>query len=195
MSQNEEYGLPDEENQPEKPESDSKTYDPPEMPPIIDPRVKEGKAFLRVSKGGRPTKFSKAIADEIITYVMAGNYVETACAIAGVDKKTFYTWLAKGHSDKSGVYVQFLHAVEKAAAWSEARDLQAISDAGKTNWTAKAWRMERRFPERWGRRIKLEGGLGLADVTGQLTPEERDRIGKELAAVYKVTDGQVREPS
>jgi transposase len=195
MSQNEEFGLPDEENPDLADGKPLKEYVPPEMPPIIDPKVREGKAFLKVSKAGRPSKFSKAIADEIITYIMAGNYVETACAIAGVDKKTFYTWLKLGHEQKTGAYVQFLHAVEKAAAWSEARDLQAISDAGKTNWTAKAWRMERRFPERWGRRIKLEGGIGLADVTGQLSPEERDRIGKELAAVYKVTDGQVREPS
>jgi hypothetical protein len=76
-----------------------------------------------------------------------------------------------------GIYVEFLYAYKKALAEGEVHDLGVIKKASQSGarpisvkrttkpdgtvveetryaageWTAAAWRAERRFPERWGR--------------------------------------------
>lgn len=114
--------------------------------------------------GGRPTKFSKATADRILLALRAGNYAETAAAFAGIDKTTFYDWLKKGAAQSKGQLSEFSHAVEKAMAEAEMRDLSNIgAAAGRGEWQASAWRLERKFPDRWGRRTKIEAEVGGKD--------------------------------
>jgi hypothetical protein len=60
-------------------------------------------------------------------------------------------------------YRQFADAVDQAMAESEARDLAVILKAAEKNWTAAAWRLERRFPDRYGRndRTKVEAKVDV----------------------------------
>jgi transposase len=110
---------------------------------------------------GRPTKLTKELQNKICRAIQQGNYIETASAYAGVHKSTIYDWLKRGNEETSGIYKDFSDAVEKALAVSEMRDLKIISDSAREgNWQASAWRLERRFPTRWGRKDKL-----TADVT------------------------------
>jgi hypothetical protein len=109
-------------------------------------------------KKGRPTKFNPGLAEQIIQYIRAGAYIETAAVAAGIDKATFYAWLKKGASDDSGPYFDFALAVHQAMAMSEVRDVLLIGEAAKESWQAAAWRLERKFPDRWGqtRRVEVE---------------------------------------
>src|SRR5690606_31176789 len=81
-----------------------------------------------------------------------GAYIETAAAYAGINKSTLYDWMKRGARAKSGKYKEFSNAIEKALAESEMRDLAVIAKASQENWQAAAWRLERKFPDRWGRR-------------------------------------------
>ena len=128
--------------------------------------------------GGRPTKLTPALQKRIVQAIRRGCYVETAAALAGVHKDTFYSWLKKGAKDEGEkVYRDFNAAVEKALAESERDDLAVIEKASrgyevvktkvvtykdgtteetterstKFDWQAAAWRLERRFPERWAK--------------------------------------------
>ena len=47
-------------------------------------------------------------------------------------------------------YLEFSDAVKKGLAQGEYRDLRTILTASGSAWQAAAWRLERRFPERWG---------------------------------------------
>lgn len=106
---------------------------------------------------GRPTKLTAEIQDEIIKAIKAGNYIETACALVGISKETLYYWLRRGaEAKRNNIYKQFSDAVKKAMAFAEARDVSIIGEAGKTNWQAAAWRLERKFPDKWGRRDALK---------------------------------------
>lgn len=105
--------------------------------------------------GGRPTKLTPELQDRIVQAIRAGAYIETAAAYAGVSKDTLYQWLKRGARSKSGIYRQFSDAVEKALAEAEMRDVMLVGRAAETNWQAAAWRLERKFPERWGRRDRV----------------------------------------
>jgi hypothetical protein len=99
-------------------------------------------------KRGRPTKRTPDVEARIVEAVRAGNYIETAAAYAGIGKSTLYEWQAK--------YPDFADALQRARAEAEVRDVTLIRQAARTQWQAAAWWLERSFPQRYGRRDKLE---------------------------------------
>lgn len=160
-----------------------------------------------MARRGRPSKLTPEIQEEILRIIKSGNYIETACAYVGINKTTFYDWLKKGAREKDRVaqnprakvkkdlqiYVDFSNAVEKALAQAEIRDVAIIGKAAEENWQAAAWRLERKFPERWGRKEKYslehtgkDGGPIETSHTVQidlsnLTDEELTQLEKIIA--------------
>lgn len=103
-------------------------------------------------------KLTPQVEKLICDAIRAGNYQETAAAYAGISKNTFYEWLKKGRRDKTGrsVFAQFVVAVDKALADAEVRDVATIVSASAEQWQAAAWRLERKYPERWGRKSTVK---------------------------------------
>ncbi len=168
---------------------------------------------------GRPVgtgiKLTPTVQEKITTAIRHGNYLETAAALAGIQKETFYDWLRKGaRSTTDDIYKDFSDAVFVALAQSEAQAVAAIDAAGmphpvtrcritrkplfqdgkpvldpdgnqlyitetieestvETDWRALAWRLERRFSRRWGRREYLETSITEKPVD-EMTDEEID---------------------
>ncbi len=58
------------------------------------------------------------------------------------------------------------------------RDVAVIATAAKENWQAAAWRLERKFPERWGRRQKVDAQL---EHSGQVS-------GNDTVVVQQIID-------
>lgn len=106
--------------------------------------------------GGRPTKLTADVRKKILTCLRAGTYLETAAAMAGIHRDTLRVWLLTGAVKPRSIYGAFALEAEKAMASSEMRDLNIIRAAAKTQWTAAAWRLERRFPERYALRTKVD---------------------------------------
>src|SRR4051794_5885846 len=100
----------------------------------------------------RPSKLTDETASRILTALRTGCYMETAAAFAGIHKSTLHDWLKRGRSESKGRYREFSYSVEKALAESELRDLAVIARASERQWQASAWRLERRWPQRWARR-------------------------------------------
>ena len=66
-------------------------------------------------------------------------------------------WLQRGReSERRNIYSEFSEAVKKAEAAAELRAVSGIVAAGRRNWTAFAWYLERKYPDRWGRRDKIQ---------------------------------------
>ena len=106
---------------------------------------------------GRRSKLTPELKKDILSLVAEGNYLTTACAICGITENTYYNWKKWGENAKSGKYFVFLQDVRKAEGEAEAKRLRAIKKAGEDgNWTAYAWIMERKDPDRWGKKEKLE---------------------------------------
>lgn len=130
----------------------------------------------------RQSKLTPETQKKIVDAISEGNYLETAAAIGGVTYTTLNNWMKKGESTSSGAYVEFLEAVKKAEAEAEALRVSRISKAGKEgNWQADAWYLERRYPDRWGKRVqevtgKDGGPLEYVQRVQELTDSELERI-------------------
>lgn len=126
---------------------------------------------------GRPVKLNAEVQRKIVDAISGGNYMETASAYAGISKDTFYRWLRRGEREKQRVaknprakikkeekmYVELSDEVEKALAKSEMRDVYIIGKAAESQWQAAAWRLERKFPKKWGRRNFLPENVETID--------------------------------
>jgi hypothetical protein len=113
-----------------------------------------------------------------------GNYIETASAYAGISSQTLYRHLKLGQNPGTP-QSKLLKDVQTALAESENRDLTTIAAAAKSQWQAAAWRLERRWPERWGRFDRL-----LATVQAEKqnpAPQER------TVDLSSLTDEELRE--
>ncbi len=134
---------------------------------------------------GRPTKLTAEMQSEIVELLKAGNYIETACAVAGLHKSTFYDWMkiadASTHKNK---YTNFSDAVKKAQAWSEARDVAIIARHSEKYWQAAAWRLERKYPDRWGRqKLEIEHTGKIESDVSHINETDREVIKRALAMV------------
>ena len=114
---------------------------------------------------GRPTKLTTELTEEIAKYLRAGNYIETTAALVGINRDSIYEWLKRGAAEqerllknprarirkRESIFVEFSDTVKKAQAQSEAMLVGLVGKAAEKNWTAAAWRLERKFPDKWGR--------------------------------------------
>lgn len=123
---------------------------------------------------GRPTKFCPDLANMIIDNVRRGNYVETAAALAGLAKVTFYDWLRRGARGEQP-YQDFHEAIQQARAVAEDRAVRAI--LGDGSWQALAWWLERTKPDLYGRKDKL-----TASVDSQHTERQESIFEANLTA-------------
>lgn len=136
---------------------------------------------------GRPTKFDAGRAKTILTYLRAGAYVETAAAAAGISKDTLYNWLRRGArvgekpTREELALQQFSDAVKMAMAKAELDDLTTIRAASKKNWQAAAWRLERKYPDRWGNRITTRVEFPLDGDSDDDTNDPVERLARLLA--------------
>lgn len=105
----------------------------------------------------RPSKLTPELAEKIASYISTGNYASVVCGLVGITETTYYSWLEKGRKAKSGKYLEFLESIKKAEAAREAKWIKDID--GDPSWQSKAWLLERRYSERWGKKdiIKHQG--------------------------------------
>jgi hypothetical protein len=103
---------------------------------------------------GRPTKLTPELQAEIIGYIRACSYIETAVLAAGVRKATFYNWLKWGEEGKQP-YADFLDAAKEAQAKARVFASGKVL-AGGRGWQGPATWLERTDPERWRRREHVE---------------------------------------
>lgn len=120
------------------------------------------------NKGGRPTKFTPEVREKILAAIRAGNYAGVAADYAGVGETTFYRWLQKGREAKSGKFREFWVAVKKAEREAEVRAVAQIQKHMDSNWQAAMTYLERKHPDRWGRRDRLQVEINPRQALGEL---------------------------
>jgi transposase len=111
-------------------------------------------------KRGRPCKLTAERMKRIVKAISEGMTREGAAALGGISVRRLYEWREK--------FPAFDRAMSKADAAFEQRCIKAIAKAGQKTltWTAAAWCLERRFPERYGKIDRV--------AIAALSPDARD---------------------
>jgi transposase len=128
----------------------------------------------------RPTRYSPEVAEQILAALRGGNTRRAAAAAAGVTERTFERWMAR--------FVGFVGAIEKAEAEAHLAHVATIQTAATDGtWQASAWWLERRCPEDWGRRDRLEIISSVRDLARRagLSAEDEARAVEEAEGMLQ----------
>lgn len=141
-------------------------------------------------KKTKPTRLTAATSRLIRDALRAGNYLETAASLADVGRSTIFAWIKNGRADlddgkRSTLHARFVIDVDNAIADAERAMLNEITAHRINDWRSTAWRLERRHPDRWGPKQRLEhtgvdGGPIELDISGA-----SERLAAKLGDIEK----------
>jgi hypothetical protein len=127
--------------------------------PLLPPK----KRRLLMPAGRRPNLTPEMI-DGVRRLVPVVFYLKTVADYLGVPARTLRHWRQRGRREADRLAAQldtepeqserlffdFHQAFTRGLAEGELHELEAIRQASPKHWQAAAWRLERRFPEKWG---------------------------------------------
>jgi len=116
------------------------------------------------------------IRAKLLEGISIGMPYEYAAARAGVSKETFYRW-AKSDDPRDE---EFMIEVFGANAEMIFKALTCISK-GEQGWQANAWKLERRFPKKFGRGVDR---AAMIAVEGEDDGDDEDDI--DVSSVEKM---------
>lgn len=117
--------------------------------------IEQEAAVLRAAQPlGRPSELTPELAETIVEILRGHAYRDTAARAVGIDRSTLWRWMKRGEEESEGLYFEFCNAVKRAEALAEADALKGLMYAGE--WQALAWILERKFPDRYGKRNRAE---------------------------------------
>jgi transposase len=137
-------------------------------------------------------KLTPRVRAVLVDAVRRGNYLEAAAALAGVSKQSVYTWLKEGERFPDSECGRFALEMEQAQAEFEDRMLGLIEGHAARDWTAAAWRLERKMPDKYGRRTVVSGDPN-APVRVVIERADDWRGGGVLPSDVIDTTAEVRE--
>lgn len=119
--------------------------------------------------GLKPAKLDSNTFPIIIKAIKNGNYIETAAQLVGISPTLLKRYLERGSQEylqiqdeldagtleeneiQLSIYAQLFMVTSQATAQSQVDLIEMISKAGKSNWTAAAWLLERRHGKQFGK--------------------------------------------
>ena len=134
------------------------------------------------------------LTDRLLEAIRLGMYTEHACAYAGINSSTFRLWRKKA---EEGVepYKSFWLQVNQAEGTAIIRRMARIEQAGKDgHWQADAWVLERKYPDKFGRKEKLQlQGDPNAPVEIELNWADGKKLDRENEIVVDIDNLQEEE--
>lgn len=103
----------------------------------------------------------RARQERLTDAIALGATIALACKYAGLNTKTYYVWKER--------YPEFGEAVAAAEGRGLVGWLTKIEDAANAgSWQAAAWKLERRYPETYGRQVQDQRSVQLTMTAEQL---------------------------
>ena len=139
-----------------------------------------------MAKQGAPNKLTPELSAGLCKIIRKGLTLEDACALMGITYNVVTHWQRTGRAEKQGIYFDFLVATVAAKAGLKEELVTRLfeADAGRRQWNASAWLLERLFPSEFAKRTyavkdekdgkELDLLIGLTEALTKL----RDRNDK-----------------
>ena len=145
-------------------------------------KMEEDQAEEVVIKG-RPTILSFELIKELYKVISAGVYTKQACNFLGISQRSYYSWMATAEKDedqgRETIYTHFMHTMKKAQDIAEIYAINEIQKAAKHTWQAAAWYLERKAPDRWGRKDSIQ-------YSGEII--DNSKMGKKIEDLLEDPD-------
>jgi len=129
----------------------------------------------------RPTKLNDERHKRLCDLVRAGNWLESAAAMAGVSSAVVRDWCRRGEREAEKgldtIYTRFAADFETARAASEGHLVMRIMQATGKDWKAAAWLLSKKNPDRFGEKIVSRN----ENVTVPATAEQARRLADAAA--------------
>ncbi len=105
-----------------------------------------------------PRKLNPGMIEALSLAIAKGNYAVTASRLCGIDEHTLMNWTNQGLADilagRENLYTQLVSALKEAEAQSETDMVELVRNTAvekKDGYLGMTY-LERRHPDRWGRR-------------------------------------------
>lgn len=122
---------------------------------------------------GRPTKFNRELANEILKAIRLGQPQDTAAQRAGIDPRSLRNWKKKGRNNPKTPLGQFCREIRRAAAQAEAhlgaKTYEKALEDGRLGLSYLAVR----WPKRWSTTQQVELGGRRDGTSAPLVVEVR----------------------
>ncbi len=108
-----------------------------------------------------PRKLNQGMITALSEVIAKGNYATVACQLCGISENCFYTWLEQalkdeenGLTSEDSLYVRLKESLKRAEAQAEAELVNVVRESAtvKKEWLPAITFLERRHPDRWGRK-------------------------------------------
>lgn len=130
---------------------------------IVNPVIKRKGSLMTTT--AIPRKLNQGMIDALSLSIAKGNYYVTACALNNISEFALYDWLKKSEVDDKGglteeesIYIRLAKSLKRAEAQAEAKLVEIIRESAevKREWLPAITFLERRHPERWGRKDRVQ---------------------------------------
>jgi transposase len=101
-----------------------------------------------MAASSRILKLTPARRAELVRWLETGLPLEMAARLADFNVATVTEWRARCANGDAG-YTTLEDDIQKAMARGESVHLARIAEAGRTQWRAAAWLLERMYPEKY----------------------------------------------
>jgi transposase len=150
---------------------------------------------------GRPSDIGDAeVLKQLLEAIADGNYMETACHLVGLSKVTVHNWTKRGEAGEAP-FDRFVNAVKAAEARAEAKMVANVRRASELPqfWAAAATHLERRHPDRWGKRqddtqaprVVVQIGVGVGEVKVGMLVGPSPTLSEDLHRLSPSVDNEL----
>jgi transposase len=164
---------------------------------------------------GRPPQITTERVARIIGGVREGMSFTGAAKRAGVYNQLAFYWRTTGTkldlrddvdpsrlTEAEKLYILLARGVTLAQGEYEWEQTRKLHQEAEGDWKARAWILERRFPEVWGRKVQLRvdwfpqaAQLDGGEAVDEPTTAERVRVLMELAHQLGIQEPEPKEPA
>lgn len=146
-----------------------------------------------------PRKLNDGMIIALSEAVAKGNYAVTASRLCGIDEHTLIRWVelgaiefAKDEPDTEDIYLRLYSALKRAEAQAEAELVNVVRESAtkKKEWLPAMTFLERRHPDRWGRKDRTRVDINERKA---ITITHVEVVLNQGEGVPQVIEGESRE--
>lgn len=137
------------------------------------------------------TKINDEVKKKILCSIKKGAFINDACEAAGIHRQTYYLWKRKA-ADDIEPYKSFFVELDKVRQAAICTAVGTIFKAGKKQWQAMAWWLERTYPQRYAvNRLDVPASKLLDDELFDRVEETYHKMldARKKEGVDKAKDG------